>query len=100
MFLEVGLLIQETERARMKRILNYKYMILFGIIAFITMFMVFYVYINYAYEMPSRYENVNYDETDLTREEIEKIRNNNFLQNFLSLRKAFPLMKVILGTVR
>ena len=89
MFLEVGLLIQETERARMKRILNYKYMILFGIIAFITMFMVFYVYINYAYEMPSRYENVNYDETDLTREEIEKIRNNNFLQNFLSLKEGF-----------
>ena len=92
-FLDLGHLIQEMEKTRMKRILNYKYIILFGIIAVLSLFMIFYVYINYAYEMPSRIKNIDYNNYsgDMSREEIEKIKNNNFFQNFFSLKDGFSV---------
>lgn len=77
----------------MKKILNYKYIILFGLITIVSLFMIFYVYINYAYEMPSRLKEINYNdyEGDMSREEIEEIKNNNFFQNFFSLKNGFTI---------
>lgn len=75
----------------MRRILNLKHIILFGVITIVSLFMVFYIYINYAYELTARIENISYNDYsgDMTREEFEKVKNNNFFQNFLSLKEGF-----------
>lgn len=77
----------------MKRILNLKYIILLIAIAVVSLFMVFYVYINYAYEMHDRYKNIDYNNYsgDMSREEIEEIKSRNFFQNFYSLKDGFSV---------
>ena len=78
---------------RMKKIINFKYFILLTSIAIVSLFMVFYVYINYAYEMYNRYKNIDTSTYlgDMSKEEIEEIKSRNIFQDFLSLKEGFSV---------
>lgn len=75
----------------MKKILSFKYIALYGIIAFVTLFMVFYIFINYTFDVDSKYKNLNYSnyEGDMSQEEFEETKNQNIFQKFLSLKEGF-----------
>lgn len=77
----------------MKKILNFKYIILLISIAVVSLFMVFYVYINYTYEMHGRYKNIDLStySGDMPKEKIEEIQSRNIFQNFLSLKDGFSI---------
>lgn len=72
------------------KIINRKYLALYLIILYATLFMVFYRYIDYAYKAPSRLQNTSQD-SDLSPEIIEQVKHKNVLQHFLDLRANFTL---------
>lgn len=74
----------------MRRIINYKYIVLYLIILLATFFMVFYRNIDYAYKAPSRLQNISED-SDMSPEEIERDRKKTFLQHFLDQKQGFSV---------
>lgn len=70
------------------KILNRKYLALYAVIFLATLFVVFYRYIEYAYKAPERLPKPG-EISDMSQEEIERNRKNNFFQNLFELKSHF-----------
>ena len=74
------------------KIINHKHLALYLIILCVTLFMVFYRYIDYAYKTPSRLQSASQSQdSDLSPEALEQAKNKTILQHFFDLRANFTL---------